>query len=599
MINIGIGVSWAKAIYSVANNVIANFKARVLSYPNSIFEAEPCLHATLAELNAIGLLKDASLIITPNAYNEGILYDVVPNTTLGDMNVVRATTATRVNSAGLIEVVPRNLLTYSNDFTDASWLKSGVTITANTTIAPNGTTTASKIVEDGFLITYGVYKGITTGFRYSHSIYAKKGERDWIKVNAIHGANQSVWFNLANGTIGTNNTSGTPSIENVGNGWYRCSINNTIHNVAASFFSVMPCTNNNVETYTGTIGSGIFIWGAQLDLSATVTEYFPTTTRLNIPRIDYTNGSCPSLLVEPQRTNMQLYSNALNLWTLSNTTVTANYAISPDGTQNANRVQFTTGGLMYYGSNGSAGSNTLTVYAKAKNGVSAKFRFFANGYTLLSDDKIANGEWQKFTFTYTFSALTAGLAIATTGADDILFYGFQHEIGSYATSYIPTVASTVTRNADVISKTGISSLIGQTEGVFYVEISGFTNDLSGRVITIGNNTFSNYMHISLRNISGLARFVITANGVNIRDFSTSIIQNNINKLAIKYSQTGYSMWLNGIKVASGITACNFNLLNTFKTSEVDNSNPYFGNINSVQLYKTALTDAECIALTTL
>jgi len=79
----------------------------------------------------MSLLDKASLIVTPNAYKESKLYSVVPNTTLGDMDVVRATTATRVNSAGLIEVVPRNLYLFSNDFTNANWTKQNTSITAS------------------------------------------------------------------------------------------------------------------------------------------------------------------------------------------------------------------------------------------------------------------------------------------------------------------------------------------------------------------------------------------------------------------------------------------------------------------------------------
>jgi len=145
-------------------------------------------------------------------------------------------------------------------------------------------------------------------------------------------------------------------------------------------------------------------------------------------------------------TNLYPYSSQLNQWTASFATVTANYAVSPDGYTNADRVQFTAGGLVYISGSGSAGENTLSVYAKATNGTSAKFRFFGNGTTILSSDQTATGEWQRFTFTYTYSAQTAGLTRPTTngGVDDVLFYGFQHEIGSSATSYIPTLSTAQT-----------------------------------------------------------------------------------------------------------------------------------------------------------
>ena len=111
------GIGWAvQNGLSYTKQLILAFQTRVLSYANSIFEAEPCLQATLTGLNDIGLLEQTSLIVTPNAYNEGVLYDVVPNTTLGDMSFSRSTTATRVNEQGFIESVAVNVprIDYTN-----------------------------------------------------------------------------------------------------------------------------------------------------------------------------------------------------------------------------------------------------------------------------------------------------------------------------------------------------------------------------------------------------------------------------------------------------------------------------------------------------
>ena len=96
----------------------------------------------------MSLLSEASLIVTPSAYKEGKLYSVIPSDGSGDMSVVRATTATRVNSAGLVELVPYNLNTYSENFT-TSWGNDGTSTTTNNfTTAPNGTMTAAKTVSN-------------------------------------------------------------------------------------------------------------------------------------------------------------------------------------------------------------------------------------------------------------------------------------------------------------------------------------------------------------------------------------------------------------------------------------------------------------------
>ena len=562
----------------------------------------------------MSLLDKASLIVTPNAYKESKLYSVVPNTTLGDMTVVRATTATRVNSAGLIEEVPRNLLTYSQDFTNASWSKSGVTITANTTVAPNGTTTASKLVEDGFLVTYGVYKGITTGFRYSHSIYAKKGERDWIKVNAIHGSNQSVWFNLANGTIGTNNTTGTPSIENVGNGWYRCVINNTNHSAASSFYSVMPCTNNNIETYTGTIGNGVFIWGAQLDKFATATEYFPTTTRLNIPRIDYTNGSCPSLLVEPQRTNLALNSDG-NVSTYPTSVNVSNASSSFNSFVNA--IQFPSTGLaLAY----KTVITTVQPYA-----VSAFIKMDDNSVPILSASattgnlcliiagNIATNNLKVESYgnnVYRLSATATSAGI--NGNNGVLRYdtqvlksfkitGIQLEAASYPTSYIPTVASSVTRNADVISKTGISSLIGQTEGTVFLDLfASAQNSDSVPGFSVLSDIGTGVNRIQIYTNNGFIGFIIYNPSALVVASAFNITPNTNIKVALGYSSGATFMFVNGTQVATTAAALSLSGLDAFTLNKVFDANlSAKNNYNEVVIWKTKLSNTELSQLTTL
>ena len=110
----------------------------------------------------MSLLEQASLIVTPNGFKESKLYSVIPSDGSGDMTVVRATTATRVNENGLIEVTPYNLFTYSEQFDNASWVKERITITTNATTAPNGTLTADKIVEDTTTNSHRVRQNATS-----------------------------------------------------------------------------------------------------------------------------------------------------------------------------------------------------------------------------------------------------------------------------------------------------------------------------------------------------------------------------------------------------------------------------------------------------
>ena len=605
MINIGIGIGWAKALYSVANNVIANFKARVATYPGSIFEAGPCLDATLEELNSIGLLDNASLVITPNAYNETKLYDVIPNTTLGDMDVVRATTATRVNSAGLIEVVPRNLFQYSEAISTSPWALVRATVSTNSINSPTGTLTADTLVSnitgsDGSW-TRQIVSAINGNFNMS--IYAKQGTSPFLQVR-LDGLG-AVIFNLSNGTVKLSSSGIIGSITSVGSdGWYRCSISGTATGQTTALF-IVGNSSMNLTTWFATNGDSVYLWGAQLDLGTTATEYFPTTTRLNIPRIDYTNGSCPSLLVEPQRTNLATYSEQFDnsAWTLAslNATVTANNVISPDGTQNADRVVFGLNGYLYQQKAITGWSSaTLSIYSKTTTQKIVFGGATPAGTDAYSSINVGNG-WFRQILTRTFtSGGTGNIQILPFGSNETLyFWGAQVEQGSYPTSYIPTVASTVTRNADSISKTGISSLIGQTEGTLFCEIN-LPNPLSnGGKIIVGIGTSPNRIYIakegSTTNFFQLA--TQSASGFNF--INSSVITTSKVKFAIAYKGSNNAFYINGSLISSASATANptsFSNLLIGDTSPETNTNI---KINSVQLYKTRLTNAELQSLTTL
>ena len=324
----------------------------------------------------------------------------------------------------------------------------------------------------------------------------------------------------------------------------------------------------------------------------------------NVPRLDYLNASCPSLLVEPQRTNLYPYSEDLTQWTTSGSpTVTGNDSISPDGTTNADRVQFNaSGNFVYISGTGSAGTNVLTVYAKAKTGTAQKFRFFANGATLISSDFTATDQWQRFEFSYTYSAQTAGLQGASTGASDVLFWGFQHEISSYPTSYIPTTTAAVTRNADAIYKTGISSLIGQTEGVVFIDF--VWNQLTGtgsypRIIELGNNS-NNY--IQLYSIAGTTTWGWDIyNGGVVQFTGSSTMALGHNKIAIGYKLNDMVIYKNGTLIASDAT-CTVpatNGLGICGTFDGTSGAQLSASVNLAVLFPTRLTNAELAQLTTI
>ena len=162
-----------------------------------------------------------------------------------------------------------NLLTKTEQFDDAAWSKTRCSISLNAVIAPDGTLTADKLVEDtSASTTHPVQSGtiVFSAISYTGSVYLKKGERAWALVRVgASGASLSAYFDLANGVEGTLGVAVTSAtITPVGNDWYKCSVTGTATAVTDFGLSVFPATGNNGVSYTGDGASGIYIWGADL-----------------------------------------------------------------------------------------------------------------------------------------------------------------------------------------------------------------------------------------------------------------------------------------------------------------------------------------------
>jgi hypothetical protein len=181
----------------------------------------------------------------------------------------------------LLEPAATNLLWYSENFDNANWAKMACTISANAITAPDGATTADKLAEDS-TSTYhytGSVPAVTTNSQYCATVYAKAGER---KVLYLEFSNNSTFpaarFDLSNGTvIDKANNPIAAGIIPVGNGWYRCWVSTTALSTYLGLY-IQTNLDDGSRNYTGVTGNGFYIWGAQLEVGTTATNYIPTTS---------------------------------------------------------------------------------------------------------------------------------------------------------------------------------------------------------------------------------------------------------------------------------------------------------------------------------
>jgi len=327
----------------------------------------------------------------------------------------------------------------------------------------------------------------------------------------------------------------------------------------------------------------------------------------DIARIDYTDSADGVLLLEPTSTNRFLYSEDLTQFNLSssgtgasNPVVTSNYAISPDGTQNADRVQLDAGTDASGNSRITetftifATTETISVYLKSNDGQEYTIDVIQSNSA--QNTATVTSKWQRFSFT-NVNGSPDKYGIGLTGINgetaDILAWGFQLEQQSYPTSYIPTSGSSATRAAETCKDSGNSEVFNDSEGVLFADISGLDTQSTAKAITI-NQSSTNILGFYYYQ-SRIDAYVKV--GTN-QFFKTHYLDPTANvKISLKYKQNDFALWINGFEVGSlvgsGITPSG---LNKLSFSDLD-TNDFYGKTKELGYYDTALTDLELETLT--
>jgi len=364
-----------------------------------------------------------------------------------------------------------------------------------------------------------------------------------------------------------------------------------------------------------------------------------------VPRLDYpAAGGCPSLLVEPAATNLVLrseeFDNASWIKTAA-AAVTANTNTAPNNTLSADTLSdtITVANATYAAQqlvNFTSGTvYTASVYAKNINRRYIYIRFPSEGFTsnlfaffdlqlgvvvtqssaVTARIEIApNGFYRCIATATATTTATASLFIglSLTGLSNVyinpsvgsaIIWGAQLETGSVATSYIPTVAATATRNADVISKTGVSGFIGQLEGYLYAEVSANNfSTITRRVLCLSDGTLNN--RVLLSGVIGQQnryQAVVVTGGAVLAQIVTTIdyAENTPIKMAMAYANNDVVFYVNGVQVGID-TSVSIPTTSRIDVGSLLNGEQFInGRIRAAAIGTTRISNAELAAMTAL
>jgi len=577
-----------------------------------------------------------------------------------EFSATRASLATRVNSSGFIEAPRTNLALQSENF-GTTWTQtnllafgSGSVLNTTGTLDPFGGNSADLIVANTTPAVQHRVDQVTVSASgsYTFSVFVKAAGYNFcrLRIGSVGGD-----FNLNTGAITVTDTGIVTSIRSFGNGWYRCIISKAASTANETVrINMQPASNTG--DFAGDGISGIYIYGAQYEPTANVTDYIPTTTSAvtifggltvnaananNIPRIDYTGGS-PALLIEPAATNSIRNNTMVGAVAGTPGTLPTNHSTTLNGLTRTivgvgseNGVDYidvqvsgtATGAALTYSfetnsqivaASGQAWTNSMWIKQIADAGGNRPaarvtiYEFNSGGTYLAEGSAIATltSSLTRFSFTRTLAnASTARvqpliqfvLVSGTTYNFTIRIGLPQMELGSVATSVIPTTTAAASRSADVVTLSGATDYIGQTEGTIYWEGNALSNNTNTQdIIYINRNVTNSVVFLKTTTTNWVAR--IYAGGSTALSIIDTTVRTGFLKVAIAYKSGDTTFYINGTKIGSTNTTA-FTFTAALDSVVFGHAALIFGPGNQqcrdVALYNTRLSDSELAALTTL
>jgi len=396
---------------------------------------------------------------------------------------------------------------------------------------------------------------------------------------------------------------------------------------AGTLYSVLPAN-----------GDGDFDFTRASIATRVNAEGLIETVASGVPRLDYPilNGvvqSCPALLLEPARTNELLYSQELDnaWWAKTDVSISANSIASPDGSLTADLIteSATTGLHRVYRTLTPNGNNSFSFFVKSNGvrwivlaagnttnfGVHTSFDIQNGvvGTSLIGTSKIENygNGWYRCIVSGLANGGATSLNLYLCDGDNVISYtgdgtsgvyawGAQLEAGSYATSYIPTSGTTITRAAEVCNGAGTSAEFNDSEGVLFAEISALANDGIIRAIAISDGTGFNRVNIRYTGTSNQVEYSLFVNGQTTKTLFHSILDSTItSKISVHWKTNDLKFYVNGFLVGSISSAVMMpnNTLNQLRFDSGAGLSPFYGKTKQLIAFDAALTDEQLEDLT--